>query len=104
MGNNKPEKLENFVKIIEKISNKEAKIKHLGTQPGDVLITNANISLAKDFGYNPKTNLKEGLKHFHDWFRVTKTLREKLSNTKTNWKEISVDILSLYKFLIQREN
>ena len=69
MGNNKPEKLENFVKIIEKISKKEAKIKHLGTQPGDVLTTNANISLAKkDFGFNPKTNLKEGLKHFHDWF------------------------------------
>ncbi len=68
MGNNNPETLKNFVKIIEQITNKKAVLKHLGTQPGDVLTTNADISLAKkEFGFNPKTNLNEGLNLFYDW-------------------------------------
>jgi len=39
-------------------------------QPGDVPATHADISKArKKLGYNPKVSVKEGVKHFIDWYR-----------------------------------
>jgi len=37
-------------------------------QPGDVVETYADITQsARDFGYQPKTSLADGLKKFVDW-------------------------------------
>ena len=39
-------------------------------QPGDVYRTFADTRLfQKDYGYNPKTNLKLGVSNFIDWYK-----------------------------------
>jgi UDP-glucuronate 4-epimerase len=69
IGNNKPEKLMNFISILESLLNKKAKLEFLEMQKGDVYKTYADISkLKKISGFNPKTNLEEGLKIFTDWY------------------------------------
>lgn len=48
----------------------EAHKKLVPMQPGDVPITYADTSgLEKDFGYRPKTSLREGLRAFAEWYR-----------------------------------
>ncbi len=70
LGNNKTEKLSEFIKIIEENLGKKAKKELLPIQPGDVPRTSADISLAKkELGYEPTTNIKEGLKEFIKWYK-----------------------------------
>ena len=39
-------------------------------QLGDVKITYANIEKSKkELGYNPTTNIRDGLKSFVDWYK-----------------------------------
>ena len=39
-------------------------------QPGDVPVTYADTSaLEEDFGFKPCTSLREGLKHFAQWYK-----------------------------------
>ena len=42
----------------------------LPIQDGDVLETWANIDkIKKDYGFSPKTDIKEGLNNFIDWYK-----------------------------------
>ena len=68
LGNNKSEDLMNVVGIIEK--NREKAIVHFeDLQPGDVEKTYADIQRAKDkLGFNPSTNVEEGISSFIDWY------------------------------------
>ncbi len=69
LGNGKPVKLLDFIKIIEKQLNIKAKKNLMPMQPGDVYQTHADISKAKKLlKYNPKTKLEEGIKNFLDWY------------------------------------
>ena len=55
--------IENFLDI-------KAQINFKPIQPGDVLETFANIDRTKlKLGFQPKTNIDTGVKHFTDWFR-----------------------------------
>ena len=57
--------LSDFIKTIEKIIGKKAKIKKLPKQQGDVEKTWANIEKAKLLlDWRPKINLEEGLKRY----------------------------------------
>ncbi len=48
----------------------EAHKKLVPMQPGDVPVTYADTSgLEKDFGYRPKTSLREGLRAFAEWYK-----------------------------------
>ena len=39
-------------------------------QPGDVIATYADCSaLERDFGYRPRTGIREGLRNFIEWYR-----------------------------------
>jgi UDP-glucuronate 4-epimerase len=39
-------------------------------QPGDVKETIADITATRrDFGFEPKTNIEEGLKNFVEWYK-----------------------------------
>ena len=39
-------------------------------QAGDVPVTYADISaLEKDYGFKPKTSLREGLRKFAEWYK-----------------------------------
>ncbi|MHC5539920.1 epimerase, partial [Singulisphaera rosea] len=49
---------------------KEPIIDRLPEQPGDVRLTYADVSRAKDeLGYAPATPFQDGLRLFVDWFR-----------------------------------
>ena len=69
LGNNRPVKLINFIEILENSLGKKAIKKYLGMQAGDVQITMADIdSTRNDLGWQPKTEITEGLAKFTQWF------------------------------------
>lgn len=69
IGNNKPEKLMDYIAVLEKCLGKEAKKEFLPMQPGDVYETYADVSeLMKDFDFKPETTIEEGLGKFAEWF------------------------------------
>ncbi|MFI3200447.1 MAG: NAD-dependent epimerase [Eubacteriales bacterium] len=69
IGNNRPEKLMDFVQILEKCLGKEAKKEYLPMQMGDVYQTYADVKeLEQDFGFKPNTRLEDGIQSFVDWY------------------------------------
>jgi len=71
LGNDQPEKLIDFIALIEEYMGKPAEKIMKPMQDGDVVQTWANIDRARqDLGYNPKTALREGLKAFVSWYKV----------------------------------
>jgi len=61
--------LEHLVDSIEKVSGRKALIQALPAQPGDVEITYADISKARQMlGYQPHTSILDGLAKFIEWF------------------------------------
>lgn len=70
IGNEKPIKLLDYIKIIEKCVGKEAVKKYLPKQPGDVIATHADVSEStSDLGYEPCTTLIEGMSKFVSWYK-----------------------------------
>jgi UDP-glucuronate 4-epimerase len=70
IGNSSPVQLEMFIDAIEKELGIRAKRKYLPIQPGDVPRTFADVShLEREFGYRPKTDVKEGIKKFVEWYQ-----------------------------------
>jgi UDP-glucuronate 4-epimerase len=54
---------------LEKILKKKVKKNYMPMQKGDVHSTLSDSTLLKRItGYNPKTNYKEGIKKFVDWY------------------------------------
>ena len=71
LGNNKPESLLKLLKLLEKFTGKQAKIKKTGMQLGDIRHTYADIKESKkDFKFYPKVKINEGLSEFVNWFRI----------------------------------
>lgn len=65
--------LSEMVSTIEDALGVKAKINKLPMQPGDVNITNADITKAKELiGYNPQTKFNQGIKKFVTWFNEMK--------------------------------
>lgn len=70
IGNNAPIRLLDFINAIEQATGKQAQKELLPIQLGDVEATYADVSsLMQDFGYQPKMELKEGVRRFVDWYR-----------------------------------
>lgn len=80
IGNSNPENLLDFVDILQQelIRAKvlpenydfEAHKELVPMQAGDVPVTYADTSaLEKDFGFKPNTSLREGLRHFAEWYK-----------------------------------
>lgn len=80
IGNSHPENLLDFVNILQEELvlakvlpddyNFEDYKELVPMQPGDVEVTYADVSdLEKDFGFKPKTTLREGLKKFSEWYK-----------------------------------
>jgi UDP-glucuronate 4-epimerase len=70
IGNNKPERLLKMVETLEKCIGKKAAKILLPMQAGDVKKTAADITLIKrDFGFEPKTSIEEGIPKFVEWYR-----------------------------------
>ena len=69
IGNNKPEKLMDYISVLEKCLGREAKKEFLPMQPGDVYETYADVQdLMEDYGFKPATSIEEGLGKFAEWF------------------------------------
>lgn len=69
VGNHKPEKLLEMIRILEDKLGKKAVLEFMPMQPGDVKQTYADISgLVELTGFTPFYSLEEGLGRFVDWF------------------------------------
>ena len=70
LGNSHPETLSGLIKIIEKTSGINAKIKFEEMKPGDVFTTFADIDKAgKLLDYNPAISLETGISRFLTWYK-----------------------------------
>ena len=80
IGNNHPENLLDFVDILQQELIRaevlpadydfDSHKKLVPMQPGDVPVTYADVSaLERDFGFKPKTGLREGLRKFAEWYK-----------------------------------
>ena len=79
IGNQNPENLLDFVQILQEELIRagvlpedydfEAHKELVPMQAGDVPVTYADTSaLERDYGYRPSTSLREGLRHFAEWY------------------------------------
>jgi UDP-glucuronate 4-epimerase len=70
LGNSKPVELNYFINVIEKTVGKKAIIDQFPEQQGDVPITYADVSKAKELlSYEPKVSIEEGMQKFYEWYR-----------------------------------
>ena len=71
IGNNQPEKLMDFISILENAFGKVAEKEFLPMQAGDVKATYADTSALETWvGFKPYTPLKDGIAKFADWYKV----------------------------------
>jgi len=70
LGNNSPVKLSRFIAVLENCLGKKAQKVYLDMQPGDVIMTYADVAdLEKAIGFKPETPIEEGLAKFVEWYR-----------------------------------
>ena len=70
LGNSSPVSLKDMVDTISKVLVVKPKLKYMPMQPGDVNITYADISKAKNLlGYEPKIEFEEGIRRFIKWVK-----------------------------------
>ena len=71
IGNNQPEKLLDFIGLLEDAIGKKAYKEFLPMQAGDVKATFADTSALEAWaGFKPKTTLQTGVVQFVDWYRA----------------------------------
>lgn len=72
LGESRTVELRELISLLEKELGKEAKIDRQPLQPGDVPQTFADITKARKLlGYNPQTQIEDGIRKFIEWFRKT---------------------------------
>jgi UDP-glucuronate 4-epimerase len=69
LGHNRPVETLLFVKMMEQLLGKEAKLELLPPQVGDMAETCADLTRVQNaINYSPKVSLEEGLKNFINWY------------------------------------
>jgi UDP-glucuronate 4-epimerase len=70
LGCGRQEELMEYIRMVEVTCGKEATKEYLPMQPGDVRASMADISKAqKMLGFDPKTQIKDGVPQFVRWYR-----------------------------------
>ena len=70
LGESRTVELRELIELLEKTLGKSARIERQSAQPGDVPQTFADITKARRLlGYNPQTQIEEGIGRFIEWFR-----------------------------------
>ena len=70
IGNSNPVDLMDYIRAIENSLGIKAKINFLPLQAGDVPITYADVNdLISDFEFQPKTDVKDGIEKFINWYK-----------------------------------
>lgn len=66
--------LRDLIALIEKNLGRDAVIRNMPDQPGDVPVTFADITRARELlGYDPKVKIEEGISRFVEWYLENKT-------------------------------
>jgi len=82
LGNSRPTPLLDFITAIEESLGMDAIRENWPMQPGDVETTYADVSsMRRDFGYQPKTSVKQGIANFIDWYLGYHQLEDKIGST-----------------------
>lgn len=69
LGESETISLSRMIELLETALGKKAVIERHPLQPGDVPLTFANISKAREkLGYDPKVKFEQGIKIFSEWF------------------------------------
>lgn len=77
LGNNKPELVLEFVRILEELIGARATVELVPPEPGDVEATYAEVNRAREkLGFRPTTSLREGLTEFVAWYKGHPDLTE----------------------------
>ena len=70
LGNHRPEKLLDFIAVIERALGRTAEKELLPLQLGDVPESFADITASRrDLGFDPKTTIEVGLARFVEWYK-----------------------------------
>ncbi len=70
LGNHRPENLADFIAVIETEFGRSALKIEKPLQPGDIPETYADIASSQaDLGFEPRTNIQDGLKKFVAWYK-----------------------------------
>ena len=73
LGNGRPTRLNDFIRLVEEHSGKQAIINVMPEQPGDVPRTCADISKARELlGYDPQTPFSDGIAKLVKWYNETR--------------------------------
>lgn len=68
LGNNNPDKLSTAIELIEKYTDKKARIIYRDFHIADIMATKANIDKAKELlGWQPQIELEEGIRRTVKW-------------------------------------
>jgi UDP-glucuronate 4-epimerase len=71
LGESRTVPLRELVELIERALGQKAVLRWLPTQPGDVPVTFADITRARELlGYRPQVPIEEGIGRFVAWFRT----------------------------------
>jgi len=71
LGESQTTSLSELVRLIGEVTGKEPVLDRQPMQPGDVLVTCADVSKARArLGYDPKTPVRAGLERFVAWYRA----------------------------------
>lgn len=100
LGGEKVISLKELIETLEKICGKKAKINVLPKPKGDVSITYADCSQAKNhLGWAPKTTFKEGCQKFYDWYLAEKKKKKKDVFIKGVTKKLLIFSLNYHPFM-----
>ena len=73
LGESQTTSLETLIRLIEEALGKKVKMEFYPDQPGDVPITYADITKARELlDYDPITPVEEGIPRFIEWYLETK--------------------------------
>jgi UDP-glucuronate 4-epimerase len=71
LGESRTTSLAELVELIGEVCGVEPVLDRQPMQPGDVVVTYADVSKAKaELGYRPSTTVREGLERFVEWYRA----------------------------------
>ena len=83
LGNSRTTKLCELVSCLEEVLGIEGQLVHTSEQLGDVPLTYADISKARQaLGYDPKTELREGIEQFISWLGLQRATSENDSHAR----------------------
>jgi nucleoside-diphosphate-sugar epimerase len=69
LGSDRPHELMESVRLIEKLTGKQAVLEHRPMHPADVVATWADIGKARtDMGWQPQTGFEEGITRLVEWY------------------------------------